>query len=190
MQLRENRLFIACSLVLFYPVGLFLLLRSPLNKKIKWIAAIAGAILFIGMLSLSLLGRQQDTFNTDQFELLATRYNLSIGQSGGLALYNNENYYCDFKVESDNTDILEVRGNLYTAKAPGKCTLTVTFLDEVRKMQITVYEKPDTSATVYITPHGERYHINQKHAGETALAVTEEDALMSSKTPCKLCYKN
>lgn len=188
MKLREHPLFIYCSLVLFYPIGLFFVLKSGFSKPKKMILSLVGGILFITVLMLPLILSTKQQSPAD-FNVIATRKVLSVGQSAGFAVYCEDDYFASFDASSDNNDILQITGNVYTAKSPGTCILTVKFADQVRNVLIRVTNRTDTSGTVYITPGGKRYHNEKKHAGKNAVAVTEEDALMSSKTPCHICYQ-
>ena len=43
------------------------------------------------------------------------------------------------------------------------------------------------SKTVYITPSGKRWHLNENCAGKNATATTQEKAEEKSLTPCKKC---
>ena len=49
-------------------------------------------------------------------------------------------------------------------------------------------ENTETSSkTVYITPSGKRWHLNENCAGKNAMATTLEKAEEKSLTPCKKC---
>ncbi len=190
MKLREHPLFIYCSVILFYPVGLLILLKSTVSKGKKIVLALLGGILFVSFLLLPQIMGLHNQNNLNDFDVVATRKVLTVGQSAGFAIYNDEDYYASFQAECDNEEVLQMNGNLYTAKSVGSATITVTFADQERRILVTVIDGADTSEIVFITPSGTRYHQNKKHAGENAISVTEEDALMSSKTPCKICYSS
>lgn len=50
------------------------------------------------------------------------------------------------------------------------------------------YSKKDNKdIVVYVTPSGQRYHKDEKCAGQRAMAVTLEEALNHSLTPCNKC---
>ena len=54
--------------------------------------------------------------------------------------------------------------------------------------EIDSLENTETSSkTVYITPNGKRWHLNENCAGKNAIAVTLEKAEEKSLTPCKKC---
>ncbi len=46
-----------------------------------------------------------------------------------------------------------------------------------------------TSATVFATPSGERYHRDISCAGRAAFEVSQKTAELFGRTPCKLCIE-
>ena len=48
-------------------------------------------------------------------------------------------------------------------------------------------ENTDNSGTVYITPKGERYHLDSDCGGKNAFSTTLNQAINSGRTPCKKC---
>lgn len=188
MKRREEPVFMMAALCLFFPVGLFLLMRSERPRKTKWIMSACGFMVFAGLLSVAFTGLQKRPANTD-FQLIVTRPVLSIGQSGGLAVTTGDFYYTDFSVTAEN-DILSVHHNVYTAQQTGYCILRVVFADECRTIGILVDDGPATDQRVFASPSGQRYHKSASHAGKNAVEITEEEALQSGKTPCKICYKS
>lgn len=188
IKLKDEPAFVTAALCLCFPIGLFLLIRSALSLKAKWLIGVAGGIAFSGLLTLALFGRSE-SIDLAKFELATTRTNLSVGQSGGFIITNGNEYCTDYTVFAEN-DVLTVNKNLYTANKTGNCTLTVMFENEVRTTVITVNDGPATNNLVLASPNGERYHLpTANHAGKSAIEMTEEEALQSGKTPCKNCYK-
>ncbi|MBQ8894286.1 MAG: hypothetical protein IJ043_07750 [Clostridia bacterium] len=188
MKLKNEPVFIAATLCLFFPIGLFFLLRSELKGKSKCFIGICGGMIFLALLSPALLNRPKPVDPAD-FHLIVTRPTLSVGQSGGFIITNGKEYYTDFTAETEN-NLIKVHNNLYTAVQPGICTLKVTFEDEVRTVTLEVADGPGTDTLVLTSPSGERYHLTTaKHAGKRAVEMTEEEALRSGKSPCKTCYQ-
>lgn len=187
-KLKNEPIFLIASLCLFFPIGLIFLIKSEIKKPFKWIIASVGALIFIGLLSLASLYRPQSV-DPNLFVVSVTRNTLSPGQSGGLIVTNDQKYYTDYTVKAEN-DVLKLNGSVYTAHRPGECTLTVTFDDQTRTVKIKVNDTPGTNHIISASPNGTRYHlVTAKHAGKKAVEMTEEDALMSGKTPCKTCFK-
>jgi len=187
-KLKNEPLFLIASLCLFFPIGLIFLIKSEIKNPFKWILASGCALIFIGLLCLALLNRHQPV-NPDLFDVSVTRNTLSPGQSGGLVVTYDQRYYTDYSVKAEN-DVLQLNGSVYTAHNPGECTLTVAFADQTRTARITVNDAPGTNRTILASPNGTRYHMpTAKHAGKKAIKMTEEDALLSGKTPCKTCFK-
>lgn len=164
-----------------------MLIKSEGSKPKKFIIGISGFVVALTLLIPATLDLHK-TANSNEFDLITTRNVLSIGQSGGLAVINGDDYYTDFTVTANN-DCICINNNIYTASKIGVCTLTVAFDDQIRTVDITVDNKANTNKTVYISPTGGRYHISSNHAGDTAIKITEEEALQSGKTPCKICWK-
>ncbi len=188
MKLKNNTLFVICALSLCFPIGLLFLIRSDKYRWQKYTLGLVGAILFFALLLTAFI-RFNPPPMSNTFDLIVTRKTLSIGQSGGLCIANDVTYYTDFNVSTDN-DCLTVKNNIYTAVEEGVCTLSVFFNDQIRTISITITGEDKTDEFVYASPTGERYHSNAKHAGKTAIKMTEEDALQSQKTPCKICWNN
>ncbi len=187
-KLKNEPIFLLVSLCIFFPIGVVLLVRSDFKPTTKWLFAAICAPIFIGLLSLALLSRPQPA-DPDSFYVTVTRETLSPGQSGGLLVTNGIRYYTDFTVTAEN-DHLQADGSVYTAIKPGACTLTVTFENEVRTVNIYIKDEPSTNGAVLASPGGTRYHLpTAAHAGKRSVEMTEEEALMSGKTPCKTCYK-
>ncbi len=187
-KLKNEPVFLIAALCIFFPVGLIFLIRSDIKRSTKWLLAAVCGTIFILLLSLALLGRPHP-IDPSSFDVAITRETLSPGQSGGLIVTNGDQYYTAYSVTTDN-NVLQADGSIYTAVKPGRCTLTVTFEEEVRTVNIEVKDQPGTNSAVLASPGGERYHLTTAvHAGKKAVEMTEEDALMSGKTPCKTCYK-
>ena len=187
MKLRHNILFISVILCLFWPLGLIILIQS--NKAIwkKWLMALGGLLIFCGLLFPAFI--RTDPFpNENAFDLTVTRKSLTVGQSGGLSVTTDHFYYTDYTAECNN-DILKINNNVYTAVNVGSCEIRVSFGNQTRTVQITVTEGKETDQTVYASPTGKRYHSSQSHAGANGLPFSEEEALQSGKTPCKVCWK-
>jgi hypothetical protein len=188
MKTLQNPYFIIISLCLCFPLGLFLLIKSELNTKRKWICGIAGALIFLTLITLALLPWDFKETATS-YEIIATRETLAIGESGGFAVCGKNSVISDFKATSNN-DVVAVSDNIYTAQKEGNCTITVEYLGQTKSFTITVDGNAPKDFDVFITAKGTRYHKTSNHAGKSALKISEEEALMSGKTPCKICYKN
>ena len=185
-KLKNEPVFLLAALIVFFPAGLFFLLRSELPAKRKCLLGSTGAIFFILLLIPAAI--RSDPVKAEDFQLHVTREELSVGQSGGFYITDGSVYCNAFSAAVDN-DVLYLQDNLYTASRPGQCTLTVFFGEEERKIRITVNDEPGTGNTVLASPSGTRYHrATAAHAGSKAVEMTEEEALQSGKTPCKICY--
>lgn len=187
MKLKDNLTFLICALCVFFPIGLIFLILSDKRPWQKTVLSLMGAAVFAALLLPALI-RSEAPIDPDAFEIIATRKTLTVGQSGGLAVANDTVYHTDFQVSPEN-ECLEVKDNIYTAAKEGTCILTVSFRDQVRQIAITVTDGERTDETVYASPTGERYHANKKHGGKNAVQMTEEEALCSNKTPCKICWE-
>ncbi len=187
MKFKDEPIFLSATLCLFFPIGLILLLRSELSKRLKWILGFSGATIFLLLLSHIFINLPQDIENAE-FHVAVTRKELSVGQSGGLAVTNGQDYITQFEI-SANCNILDVHDTVYTAIKPGVCTLTVTYGDRVQKIDIHVNDDIATNQTVFSSPSAERYHKTQTHSGKYGIAMSEEEALQSKKTPCRICYR-
>lgn len=186
-KLKNEPIFLLAALIVFFPAGLFFLLRSELPAKRKCLLGSTGAIFFI-LLLIPAAAIRSDPVKAEDFQLHVTREELSVGQSGGFYITDGSVYCNAFSAAVDN-DVLYLQDNLYTASRPGQCTLTVFFGEEERKIRITVNDEPKTGNTVLASPSGTRYHrAAAAHAGSKAVEMTEEEALQSGKTPCKICY--
>lgn len=187
MKLRHNTLFMAVILCLFWPLGIILLIKSNKTIRQKWVMALTGLLIFCALLFPAFL--RTDPFPKETaFDLTVTRQNLTVGQSGGLSVTTDHFYYTDYTVECNN-NILKIDNNIYTAVNIGSCLVSVSFGNETRSVEITVTEGNATDQTVYASPTGNRYHLIKSHAGANGLPFTEEEALLSGKTPCKVCWK-
>lgn len=188
IKFKDEPVFVVAALCICFPIGIILLIKSAFSAKCKWFMGTISAIVFTALLSLGLVGHITPS-DPANFQLTATRTTLSVGQSGGFIITNGNEYYTDYTVSPEN-DVLELNHNLYTAVKPGHCTLTATFENETRTIEITVDDAPATDSIVLTSPNGERYHLQTaNHAGKRAVEMTEEEALRSGKTPCKNCYK-
>ncbi|MBQ7935616.1 MAG: hypothetical protein IJ333_04640 [Clostridia bacterium] len=186
MKLKNDPIFLLALLCLCWPIGLLLLIKSYHTVPHKWWMGICGAFIFIVLLTPAVINFAK-TPHPEDFDLTITRTTLSVGQSAGLAVTADDHYYNDFSVNVNN-DVLSVHGNTFTAVKPGKCLLSVQFEQETRTAEITVNEEKRTDETVYASPTGQRYHSSPNHAGSTVVILTEEEALQSGKTPCKICW--
>ncbi len=187
MKFKDQTLFLISSLILFFPIGIILLLFSNQSTKRKWILSIIGLLVSILLFLTALLpGLKQES--SAEVEIITTRRELSVGQSGGFSVTVNNAIATDFEVYAQN-DVLVVHDNIYTAVKPGKCELIITCENATKSIKILVTDGNRTDETVYASPTANRYHSMQTHAGKRAFKMTEEDALQSGKTPCMVCYK-
>ncbi len=187
MNFKNHPLFIITALILFFPIGLIFLIRSDQPAKRKWILASAGSILFLSILSLSFLFPAKET-TIDDFDVYATREQLTVGESGGIFLTDGTKYITEYTVSADS-DVLSLNNNVYTAQQVGSAQLVVSSNGIEKQIQVDVVEGDSTLETVYFSPSGKRYHKNKSHAGKNSIEMIEEDALQSQKTPCSICYK-
>lgn len=186
-KLKNEPVFLGAALCLFFPAGLFFLVRSELKVQIKWLLGTAGLFVFTLLLSLAFF-HTPSTIDLSKIQLHITRETLTVGQSGGFVLTDGATYRTDYTAHS-NDECISLNGSAYTAIKPGKALLTVSFEDEIRTIEITVQEGAGTDTFVLASPSSERYHsTNAKHAGKKAVTMTEEEALRSGKTPCKTCF--
>ncbi|MBQ6823495.1 MAG: hypothetical protein IJP27_02485 [Clostridia bacterium] len=164
------------------------MIRSELQSKTKWILGTVGGIAFCGLLSLALI-HPSIPKHSSPYELIATRTELAVGESGGFIITNGEDYITDYHAEAD-TNLLMLNGNSYTALFPGECILTVSHGDQCHSIPIRVIDAPGKDTIVLASPNGEKYHkTTAKHAGKYATQITEEEALQSEKSPCMVCYR-
>ncbi len=187
MNFKNHPLFIITALILFFPIGLIFLIISDQPAKRKWLLGTTGFLLFLSILFLSFLF-PPNKITIDNFDIYASRETLTVGQSGGIFISNEEKYLTDFTVSSDS-DILSLNHNIYTAQRVGSACLFVSTEGITKSIYIDVIEGESTLETVYASPSGKRYHKIESHAGKNAIEMTEEDALQSQKTPCLTCYK-
>ncbi len=187
MKFKDHTLFLISALILFFPIGIVLVFLSSQSAKRKWILSTIGLLASILLFSAALLPCIKEE-NSNEIEIIATRQELTVGQSGGFAVAANNAIATDFEIHAQN-DILTVHDNIYTAVRPGKCELTITCGNATKSIEISVTDGTRTDETVYTSPTANRYHSRQTHAGKRAFKMTEEDALQSGKTPCMVCYK-
>ena len=188
IKLKDEPIFIMAALCIFFPVGIVLLCFAKYPAKQKWVMSISGLLIFSGLLSLALLSPIKPV-DPHSFQVTVTRETMSVGQSGGFLITNGDEYYTDFTAKASNR-CLDVQNNLYTATAPGSCTLEISFASATRTVALEVPNEPATDSIVLASPSGTRYHLpSAAHAGKHAIEMTEEEALQSQKTPCKNCYK-
>lgn len=187
MKFKDHALFLISALILCFPIGLILVILSNQTVKRKWLLCIIG-LLASTLLLLTALFPISQKKAAENLEIIATRNELSIGQSGGFSVASNDAIETEFKVHPQN-DCLTVHDNIYTAVKPGKCELKITCGEKTKSIEILVTEEDRTDETVFSSPTASRYHSKQTHAGKNNLKMTEEDALQSGKTPCMICYK-
>ncbi len=186
MKLRNEPIFIGALLILCYPIGLLILILSEMKKSVKILMAGIGLLVAAGLLLTAALTFDPKPYDP-QFDMVLSRETLLIGQSGGVAICDGNHYYADFDLEAEN-DVITVENGIYTANRKGSCKLTAYFDGKSLSETIIVDDTGKTNEIVFASPTGERYHNNQKHGGKNALELTEEEALMSGKSPCKICY--
>ena len=80
-------------------------------------------------------------------------------------------------------DGYEVDSELFQNTFVTSSKQTSTSSSEVNSLENT----ETSSKTVYITPSGKRWHLNENCAGKNATATTLEKAEEKSLTPCKKC---
>ncbi len=186
MKLKNEPIFLIASLCIFFPIGIILLVRSEFSRLQKWLMSVCGFIVFSALLSIALINPPTKR-NPIDFHLTTTRNTLSIGQSGGLAVTSGDDYLTNYDVKTDS-DILKVHDSVFTAIKAGQCTITVTYGSVTQSVAITVTDEKRTDAIVYASPSATRYHRTENHAGKHGVSMTEEEAIRSEKTPCKVCY--
>ncbi len=187
MKFKDHTLFLISALFLFFPIGIILVILSNQSVKRKWVLSTIGFAVSILLFSTAFLPYIKQDHRSD-IAIIATRQELSVGQSGGLSVTVNNAIATDFEVYAQN-EILTVHDNVYTAVKPGKCELKIICENTSKSIEISVAEGNRTDETVYASPSANRYHSQKTHAGKRAFKITEEDALQSGKTPCMVCYK-
>lgn len=187
MKFKDHTLFLITALILFFPIGIVFIILSTQSAKRKWLLSILGLLASILLFSAAFLPYIKQDHTTD-IEIIATRQELSVGQSGGFSVITSNAIATEFEVYAQN-EILTVHDNVYTAIKPGKCELKIICGNSAKSIEISVTEGNRTDETVYASPSANRYHSRQTHAGKRAFEMTEEDALQSGKTPCMVCYK-
>lgn len=187
MNFKKHSLFILTTLILFFPIGLIFLLRSDHPTKRKWMLGSVGLFLFLSLLTIAFLLPTSKSY-IDDFEIYASRKTLTVGQSGGIFIFDDDRYPSNFTVSCDS-DILSLNHNVYTAQHVGSARLLISSAGITKSIYIHVVEGDSTLETVYTSPSGKRYHNNKSHAGKNAIEMTEEDAIQSRKTPCQTCFK-
>ncbi len=188
MKFRNNRSFLITMLCLCWPIGLLLLLKADQKIFHKIIISIGSLLIFIALLSTAMLTFHKEP-SADTFEIIATRKELSVGESGGFCISTNDHYIADYAITCSDSEVLSVKNNLYTALKSGVCTITVHYKNTSKSIQIQVNTNTATNKTVYASPTGQRYHSSITHGGKSAIPFSEEEALQSGKTPCKICWK-
>lgn len=187
MKINEHPLFLMASLSLFFPIGLVLLILTDHPARRKIIMAVSGGILFLMLLATTFFGIPKAE-EYGELEVVITKDQLTVGQSGGFTVQRGKKIVGDFKARASNGN-LQINDNIYTALKEGSTTVTVQAQGLEETFEINVIPGIATDSTVYLSPTGERYHKTDSHAGHNAITMTEEEALRSGKTPCKICYK-
>ena len=187
MKTYEHPIFLITSLCLFFPIGLVLLILSDHPAKKKLLMAITGGLIFAALLTTVCIGMPK-TVEITELELAITKDQLTIGQSGGFSVHSSGSLITDFKATASN-DSIRINENVYTAIKEGSATIHITAGDIETSFIVTVVEGTATDSIVYLSPTGSRYHDTLTHAGKNTIKMTEEEALRSGKTPCKICYK-
>lgn len=188
MKLLENPIFIIISLCLCFPIGIIFLLLSNQTRGRKLLFAIIGTVVFTLLLSLALLPCVLRNSKTPSFRVNLTKTELHIGESGGFSITDGNILLADFDAKTDE-NILKISNNTYTALKSGEATLTIIYNGKNEEFKIKVTDTEDRSDIVFLSPKAKRYHSHKSHAGKNAVEMTEEEAILSGKTPCKICYK-
>ena len=188
IKLTDEPVFLAAVLVLFFPAGLILLIRADRPRLQKALLGVCGGVVFFLFLSLGIFLNPKP-FGNEEPRLIVTRETLSVGQSGGFALISETQLEGNFRCSVSNA-CLQLNDSVYTAVSAGECVLTVEHCGKFHNKTIVIEKGPGTAATVLSSLSSERYHKESAHhAGKYAIRMSEEDALRSGKTPCKICYK-
>lgn len=185
MKLTKDPLFIWVALLFFYPLGLFLLLRTKWKPIYKISLSIGGGLFIAIILAIILIPTKA---SAPSYLLSVTDDRLYLGQSASFSLTADQQHYTDYTVSAEN-DCLSLSGNVFTAERIGKCRLTVTYGNHTESILITIDSDTGKNQKVYASPSGEKYHKTKSHGGKNAVAMIKEDAEQSGKTPCKICYK-
>ena len=186
MKLRKDPLFIGATLLLFYPLGLILTLRSNFKRKIKTIFILLGAILNLCILCFAIYNPSKSNISKE-LQIKVSRNTLEVGQSGAVALYGQEIIDPNIELIPEN-DCLSISGTVYTAKKIGNCDLIIKHGHESTSIPIVVTADHGGDEIVYLTQGGKRYHKNKSHCRKNILKMTREEAIQTGKTPCKICY--
>ena len=187
MKSHDHPLFLITALCLFFPIGLILLIISDHPIKRKFLMATCGGITFLALLATALIALPK-TEEPGKLSIVVTRNQLTVGQSGGFAVQIGDKIVTDYSASASNGNLL-IKDNVYTALKEGVTTICIQAQDQKKTYDITIVPGEATNSIVYLSPTGKRYHKTLTHAGQNAVTMTEEEALLSGKTPCKICYK-
>lgn len=187
MKTFEHPLFLITALCLFFPIGLIFLLISEHTTKKKLLMATIGALVFTALLATVFFGIPEETPITN-LDLTVTKEQLTVGQSGGFAVYSANRIITDFEA-APNNDCISINDNVFTATKVGSSVIKVQANGLETSFTVTITEGIATDSIVYLSPTGKRYHKTVSHSGINAIEMTEEEALRTGKTPCKICYK-
>ena len=173
--------YIILLLVLFFPVGLFLMWKyTNWGKKVKIAISVIFALLFI--IAVASPSDSDEPVNTD-----------NIVESSTIEATTDE--YITEAEESTAITIVpttqETTTQETTTTAPETTTKeTTTVAEKTTVKQTTTTERETTTAqpagrTVYITPSGKRYHYDPDCGGKNSYSVSIDN--VGSRTPCQKC---
>jgi len=89
-----------------------------------------------------------------------------------------------------NTTTTTTTTAVTTTKTTVKTTVTTmkkTTPAPTTVKKTTVQQVEGNGVTVYITPSGERYHLDPQCGGKNSRATDKEAAIRAGRTPCKKC---
>lgn len=187
MKFKNHPLFLITILSLFFPLGIIFLILSELPGKRKVLFAAIGLTIFVLLVSLAFLNKP-NAITFDDFQVYATRNELSLGQSGGLLIAaEDDTILTNYSIQT--TKELKLSGTVYTAQKCGNAKITITANNKEKEVEILINDTAPVNETVFLSPTGKRYHKTKSHAGKNSIPMLEEEAIQSAKTPCLICYK-
>ncbi|MBO5934043.1 MAG: DUF4236 domain-containing protein [Clostridia bacterium] len=179
--------YIILLLVLFFPVGLFLMWKyTNWGKKVKIAISVIFALLFIiAVASPSDSGEPVNTDNivgSSTIESTTDEHVPEVEESGIIIAVPTTQ-------ETTTKETTTAAPETTTAETT-TVTETTTVAEKTTVKQTTTTERETTTVkpagrTVYITPSGKRYHYDPDCGGKNSYAVSIDN--VGSRTPCQKC---
>ena len=186
MKLRKDPFFISATLLLFFPLGLFLLFRSNLKTKTKILFSSFGAAANLAFTLFAIFLNPAKPIE-DDFQIMISQDALKVGQSSSIVCIGNNSIKEKIQLTADN-DCVSINNSIITAEKIGECILTAKAGNQIAEFPIRITADEGGNEIVYLTQNGTRYHRIKEHCKKNILSMTQEEAILSGKTPCKNCY--